>query len=708
VNEDDIFSTPPPHTVQKHAPTRARGKEAPRLVEGPFRSAYTNASGEPGLMLRGLHANETDEEEEADGEHEDWPPRRGKEKLPIFSEGPMKRNSAAFQDRKQSNEGVQQQSPSSTFNASDAVPADQPKLIVRMVSAVEPAQPNKHAQDSTPSMGPKAVPLQLVQLAGSAVAQPSKDTSRPLQPKNVPSLSQDQTLPNSERRPSHGLDQIKRQAPATNYNRLFFPSVSAHDLPPPVLGPPSKRVSLGQYPNHTVHSDSSVDDPFIVLPVERRARRQTLATERDIPHANARKKKLVRRASVQHIDLRALHSSRSVGMSLSGSGTSGGRSNSSSMVKTKQPRRPPRSSTPPNLSEPNKKLVLALGLEEVYSRMAENHRFHIDFVREVASKQRSLEETNKVLDNMRKAARREYARWLRQENVENDAEGGEGGEEDADMSEDEEDDNQLVRPRRTPLDLNLSPTSFMPQRRVRRLTLKITPESPDSSPARPPHYSPPTPTRAHEFRRLERQGRVEEARFREARRVRHSHRPNSADASAEIDEQRIITNLLQLQDEITDGDPPEKPWDVNEAQSPREQIDDEMQEDEGVLGPLISPRLEGHGGAHITPFQGNGSAEEQVDASEVIAANGAPPEQLLAEGTRRYGFLDRENAARVSLSLACSSLTALSLLDVEWTNSDDELLLDGDLTAHEGLVRRKGINSVKFRTAHLYGLLLDD
>jgi hypothetical protein len=48
-----------------------------------------------------------------------------------------------------------------------------------------------------------------------------------------------------------------------------------------------------------------------------------------------------------------------------------------------------------------------------------------------------------------------------------------------------------------------------------------------------------------------------------------------------------------------------------------------------------------------------------------------------------------------------------ALPNVEWTDDDDELLLDGDLVVHEELVRRKGLSSVKFRTAHLYSLLLD-
>ena len=46
--------------------------------------------------------------------------------------------------------------------------------------------------------------------------------------------------------------------------------------------------------------------------------------------------------------------------------------------------------------------------------------------------------------------------------------------------------------------------------------------------------------------------------------------------------------------------------------------------------------------------------------------------------------------------------------DVEWIDDDDELLFDGDLVAHEELVRRKGHSSVRHRTAHLYSMLLDE
>ena len=48
--------------------------------------------------------------------------------------------------------------------------------------------------------------------------------------------------------------------------------------------------------------------------------------------------------------------------------------------------------TLPNLSESNKILVMALGLKKVHKRMAENHKFHIDVVQEVAASQRCLED----------------------------------------------------------------------------------------------------------------------------------------------------------------------------------------------------------------------------------------------------------------------------------------------------------------------------
>ena len=48
-----------------------------------------------------------------------------------------------------------------------------------------------------------------------------------------------------------------------------------------------------------------------------------------------------------------------------------------------------------DLSESNKNLVMALGLKEVYKCMAENHKFHIDVVQEVAASQQCLEDVDK-------------------------------------------------------------------------------------------------------------------------------------------------------------------------------------------------------------------------------------------------------------------------------------------------------------------------
>jgi len=702
--EDDIFSTPPPQAAKENPPPRARARGLPRLVEGPFRSAYTNANGEPRLMLHGRRASGMDEERVADSENEDWPPRRERRKSPIFSDGPTKPNTTPLQENKQPTVETQQQHLSRTPYAPDPVLADE---LRPMALATDLPILNKNARGSLPSGQTKTVPLQVAQVVGPAIAQTSIRAHRPPQPKVTPSLSQDRMLPNSERRPSHGFVQANRQALATDHHRLLFPAVSAHDLPPPVPGPPSKRASLDQYPNPAAYSGSLVDDPFTVPPVKHKVRRQTLAGERQILRADSIREKLIRRASVQHIDLRALHSSRSAGTSVTGSATSLGRS--SDVVKRKRPRGPPRSSTPPNLTESNKELVLALGLEEVYLRMAENHRFHIELVREVAARQRSLQDADRVLRNMREAAGQEFARLLRQGEatysaVESEAEESEvQDKEPAETSGDEEDDGQPVRQVQARPGPDIPPAPLIPQRRERPLALKITTESPESSPMRPPDYSPPTPTRAHEFRRLERQGRVGEARLREARRVRRSFRPNSTDASPEVDEQRIVAYLLQLQEDDKDGDLPEKHRDINESQCLREHIKDETQ-DEGGVEPSISPGPEQHAGADTTQLQGNGFAEEQADACGLTAAD----ERQTSHEDLFDGSLDCEHAAQAPSSPARSAIAAPSSLDAEWTNSDDELLLDGDMIAHEELVRRKGLSSVKFRTAHLYGLLLGD
>jgi hypothetical protein len=106
------------------------------------------------------------------------------------------------------------------------------------------------------------------------------------------------------------------------------------------------------------------------------------------------------------IDLKALHSSFS--------------HTSPTLEKRGQPQqvRMPLARSP-NLSESDRELVLALGLEEVHKCMAENHKFHIDLVREVVRKvvagQQSLEHADNVLCGMHKAAECEYAHKMKQE-----------------------------------------------------------------------------------------------------------------------------------------------------------------------------------------------------------------------------------------------------------------------------------------------------
>ena len=330
-------------------------------------------------------------------------------------------------------------------------------------------------------------------------------------------------------------------------------------------------------------NDSSAYNPFRVPLVDTETRRWTLAGDSSIPRVDTVGDD--RRPSVQHIDLRALHSSRSIGLSQTRRAISVGRSSTSetSNVAKKRRRKPFRPSTPPNLSESNRELVLALGLDVVYSRMAQNHKLHIDLVREVASKQQSLEDADRVLRSMREAAGQARAR---------------------------------------------------------------TTASPDSSPILSPDYSPSTPTRAHAFLRLGREGRIEEARFREARRVRCSLFPDSAEASPEAD--------------VDDGSQP------------------------------------------LSNIQAIGLGSLGADHG-VIAAD--EHQTLLTKDISHNGFpLERECATS---SMARSALATLSVLDAEWSNSDDEVLLDGDMIAHEELLRRKGLGSVKLRTAHLYCLLLD-
>ena len=352
--EDDIFCTPPVQSPPSSPPPRARARDAPRLVEGPYRSAYTRARGSHRPAPRGRHASEDSEEVEANGN--DWPPRRGKQDAPIPSQ--------------------------------------------------------------------------------------------------------------------------ERSTPTTDMDR----------------------------------------------------------------------------SSVQHIDLQVLHSRKSVEkFRASTSSNRSFGSTSRALVKKTRPRKAkaPRSSTPPNLSESNKGLVLALGLEAVYKRMADNHKFHVDIVREVAARQRSLEQADQVLRSMREAAEHEYARLLKREfEAHHTEESDEEEEEEAEEEEEEE------------------------------VAKNLTNEEHDHS----------TPSR--------------------------SASPHS-------------------------------------IQSPPD----------------------------FSMTNGDGYVDEDADAME----------------------LDEFPKNQADSPLPGSQV----LPDVEWTDGDDELLLDGDLVVHEELVRRKGLGSVKFRTAHLYSLLLD-
>ena len=117
----------------------------------------------------------------------------------------------------------------------------------------------------------------------------------------------------------------------------------------------------------------------------------------------------------RHIDLKALHSRKSVKRSWDYKNTLFLSPGCTHEKIWPHQARAVRSSTPPNLSESDKKLVMALGLEEVYKRMAENHKFHIDVVRGVAAGQQSLKQADEVLCSMQKAAEHEYAHLMGQD-----------------------------------------------------------------------------------------------------------------------------------------------------------------------------------------------------------------------------------------------------------------------------------------------------
>ena len=133
----------------------------------------------------------------------------------------------------------------------------------------------------------------------------------------------------------------------------------------------------------------------------------------------------------QHIDLQALHSSFH----------SAGHPHKILPQPRPQQVRAPSLLSSPNLSESNKELVLGLGLEEVYKCMAENHKFHIDVVWEVAAGQQCFEHADQVLCSMHKAAEHEYAQIMKQEFGVALQSGGHQTEESGEEEEEEEEED---------------------------------------------------------------------------------------------------------------------------------------------------------------------------------------------------------------------------------------------------------------------------
>ncbi|KAI0247062.1 hypothetical protein BJV78DRAFT_1248690, partial [Lactifluus subvellereus] len=271
--EDDIFGTPPPQRARKSPPRRARAREAPRLVEGPFRNSYTNANGESRLRPR---ASGMGEEVEAGSQDEEWPPRRDKRKPPkSFSEGQFITNVVPLPECEQSHVKAEQLRQPKAIQASEAVPVDKSKstLIAKTTSVTEPAINNENAKRSALAISHRNdIPLPVAQVAAAPVDKESNSARQPLQP-NATAPSSRNRLPSAPERhvsprdslrittsgrptaakarlksvPARESTQAKGQAPIIDRNCLLFPAVSTHELPPPAPGPPSKRVALGQY-----------------------------------------------------------------------------------------------------------------------------------------------------------------------------------------------------------------------------------------------------------------------------------------------------------------------------------------------------------------------------------------------------------------------------------------------------------------------------
>ncbi|TFY62827.1 hypothetical protein EVJ58_g3628 [Rhodofomes roseus] len=499
-----------PSTVQPRERRHRRPREPPRLIDGPYNHAFTDAMGRTppsGSRATGVVVDE-------DIDSEEWPPRRGR------SKGKAKARQDGMKDRTPivpAKVKTEPQHPAIALRPPCGPPARAHHIF---------SQPT---QESRASQYPQAQPSPSQHHVFSQPTQQGIE-QRCLPPPVQEQATEAETMP-SFRLPKKYLDHLERAL--TKHSHLLQsntadaeddvitstpvrrPSQRGAPVPgPSSVGPihaddVSRSLELGR----SVRFDPSLPDikgkarDYGPSPSPVHNRRHAsggdVASQALLEGDSAGNERVRVRQSLPVLPT-APHGVRSADDSFVGTTSTSfsfrrpRRRESLSFVHQPKPRSASVEPEPAiQISEDDESVVVHIGVETAIQTMSENHGFNSDIVRRVWSQTQSLRMADVVLGQMREAAEKAALQFLEQLQEE-----GQGAAEpDAKLERQQPHPARSESPRRPSYHDRESPT------------LHITPVEANDDTS--PEYSPPKPTRAGQFLRLVKEGRVDEALARE-------------------------------------------------------------------------------------------------------------------------------------------------------------------------------------------------
>ena len=250
------------------------------------------------------------------------------------------------------------------------------------------------------------------------------------------------------------------------------------------------------------------------------------------------------------------------------------------------------------LPESERRLTMELGAQVVLQRMAENHGLQEKLVRDIWERTNSFEKTDKVCRQMHLAMRRAYEEACAELAP-------------SDEDEDEGSDKDWDDPRGEVIPLSRLSAEHTATRSPKQPIqasngLKYIPSPAD---AVPEHMTPALHTRAAQFVRLERQGRMDEAKKREGRRASYG-------GSKRVEDSPQKQSFTQPQDD--EGDKLDDEGDKLDDEG--DEFDDEdmyLNEEDIEAGPAVEDEDEDEGeGKGEDQGAGKDGDEDEVEITE--------------------------------------------------------------------------------------------